>query len=1082
MNNNISERISQLSPLKKALVKLEEMQSKLKAIEESKTEPIAIIGMGCRFPGGANDPETYWQLLRNGVDGITEVPTNRWDIEAYYDANPDAPGKMYVRSGGFLDQVDGFDPQFFGISPREAAGIDPQQRLLLEVSWEALEQGGQLPEKLRGTQTGVFVGLSLDDYLERSVFSGDPSLIDAYAALGNFRSVAAGRIAYILGLQGPTMQVDTACSSSLVSVHLACQSLRNRECNLAVAGGVNVMLSPGTTIGFCKLRALSADGHCKTFDADADGYSRGEGCGVVVLKRLSDALADGDKIQALIRGTAVNHDGPSSGLTVPNEQAQEELIRQALRNGKVEGHQISYIEAHGTGTFLGDPIEMGALATVLCQGRSPNRPLIVGSAKTNIGHLEAAAGIAGLIKVVLSLQHQEIPPHLNFQHPNPHIPWQEIPVVVPTKVTSWSLEEGTRLAGVSSFGMSGTNAHVVLEEAPLSEQLLSSVERPLHLLTLSAKTEEALKQLVEKYGEYLANTGHSLEDICFTANTRRSHFNHRLSVVAASVSELQEKLLALNTGQLSEVQMGKVPDNYEPKLAFLFTGQGSQYVNMGRQLYETQPTFRATLDRCADILEPYLEQPLLSVLYPQDGISSPLNDTAYTQPALFALEYALFELWKSWGIEPSVVMGHSVGEYVAACVAGVFSLEDGLKLIAARGRLMQALPSDGAMVAVMASAETVTSVIEPYPQTVAIAGLNGPQNTVISGKSEDIQGILSSFAAKDIKTVNLNVSHAFHSPLMEPMLEQFEQVAAQITYSRPTIDIVSNVTGKLATPEIATPEYWCRHVRQPVKFTNGITTLGKAGYEIFVEMGPKPVLAGMGCHSLTEPEKVWLPSWHPLRDNWQQMLQSLSMLYSKGAKINWSGFNRDYPYFRQVILPNYQFQRQRCWVEESDRRIGLTPDENSQTLNLPKEQSKPKLLQQLKELSAEDRLSFLIASLQKEIALVMGLSSSQIIEPQQGFFQIGMDSLMAVELKNRLETGLGKSISSTAAFNYPNIEALAKYLLKDVACLETEVSDTDLSPDEIEKNSQDTALSNLEQLSDENIEALLLEKLETLSR
>lgn len=1075
MNDNINDRISQLSPLKRALVKLEEMQSKLKAIEESQTEPIAIIGMGCRFPGGANDPETYWQLLRNGVDGITEVPTDRWDIETYYDTNPDAPGKMYVRSGGFLDRVDGFDPQFFGISPREAAGIDPQQRLLLEVSWEALERAGQLPENLRGSQTGVFVGLSLDDYSERSVFSGDPNLIDAYAALGNFRSVAAGRIAYILGLQGPTMQVDTACSSSLVSVHLAVNSLRNGECDLALAGGVNVMLSPGTTIGFCKLKALSSDGRCKTFDAAADGYGRGEGCGVVVLKRLRDAIADGDNIEALIRGTAVNHDGLSSGLTVPNEQAQEKLIRQALKNGKVEPNQIDYIEAHGTGTFLGDPIEIGALATALQEGRSLQQSLIVGSAKTNIGHLEAAAGIAGLIKIVLSLQNQEIPPHLNFYQPNPHIPWDEIPVVIPTEVTPWLAGGKARFAGVSSFGMSGTNAHVVLQEAPLETRRLGDREtgrlgereRPLHLLTLSAKSEEALKQLTEKYCKYLADTKHSLGDICFTTNTKRSHFDYRFSTIVSSATGLQEQLIALDN-----VSISKVPE-YESKLAFLFTGQGSQYVNMGRELYRTQPTFRATLDRCAAILEPLLEKPLLSVLYPEEGANSSLNDTAYTQPALFALEYALFQLWQSWGIKPNVVMGHSVGEYVAATVAGVFSLEDGLKLIAERGRLMQALPTDGAMVVVMASAETIIPIIEPYSTTVAIAAFNSPQNTVISGKSTDIVHIVSILTAQDIKTVNLNVSHAFHSPLMEPMLKQFEKVAKQITYSNPTIDIVSNLTGKLITSEIATPQYWCRHIRQPVKFIDGITTLGKAGYEIFIEIGAKPVLLGMGCLSLTEPEKSWLPSLHPHRSNWQQILQSLSMLYLKGAKIDWSGFNRDYANFNSVTVPNYQFQRQRCWVQESDRKITPTT-----TVNQSPEQSEPKLLQQLTELSVEDRKPFLIAFLQTEIAVLMGLSSSQIIEPQQGFFQLGMDSLMAIELKNKLETGLGKSISSTSAFNYPNIEALAQYLLEEVVCLEK--ADLNLSSQKEELTHTD--LSDIERLSDENIEALLLEKLETLSR
>lgn len=1082
MNNNISERISQLSPLKKALVKLEEMQSKLKAMEESKTEPIAIIGIGCRFPGGANDPESYWQLLRNGVDAISQIPTERWSIEDYYDADPDVPGKMYVRSGGFLDQVDGFDPQFFGITPREAAGMDPQQRLLLEVSWEALEQAGQLPENLRGSQTGVFVGLSLDDYIEQSVFSGDPKLIDAYAALGNFRSVAAGRIAYLLGLQGPTMQVDTACSSSLLSVHLACQSLRSGESNLALASGVNVMLSPGTTIGFCKLKALAADGRCKTFDAAADGYARGEGCGVVVLKRLSDAIADGDKIQALIRGSSVNHDGRSSGLTVPNEQAQEDLIHQALKNGKVEPNQISYVEAHGTGTFLGDPVEMGALATVLCQERSAEQPLFIGSAKTNIGHLEAAAGIAGLIKLVLALEHQEIPPHLHFKHPNPHIPWQEIPVTVPTELTPWSVQ-GSRLAGVSSFGMSGTNAHVILEQAPASKSRQSLVKRPLQLFTLSAKTEASLKQLSVKYLAYLATTSDSLRDICFTANTRRKHFSHRLGIMTSSIPELEEKLLAYNENQLATVKVGQVSENHESKLAFLFTGQGSQYVDMGQQLYETQSTFRATIDRCADILEAYLEQPLISVLYPEVGISSPLNDTAYTQPALFAVEYALFELWKSWGIEPSIVMGHSVGEYVAACVAGVFSLEDGLKLIAARGQLMQALPTDGGMISVMASAEVVASVIEPYKQTLTIAALNGPQSTVVSGKAEDINRLASDLAAKEIKTISLNVSHAFHSPLMKPMVEQFKQIANQLTYSNPQIDLVSNLTGRLTTSEIATPEYWCRHILQPVKFTDSMMTIEKAGYEIFVEIGPKPILLGMGSHCLTKSDNVWLPSLRPNSSNWQSMLQSLNELYVGGAKIDWSSFSKDEPDLRPVNLPTYQFQRQRCWIAKSDRQLRLVPDELSLIPHLPPESNQPKLIEQLPEILVEDRLGFLINFLQQEIAVVMGLNSAQLLEPQQGFFQMGLDSLMAVELRNRLEASLEKSISSTAAFNYPNIEALAKYLLDDVLCLEIELSQSDLTTQEITDGANNNAtVTNLEELSDEKVEALLLAQLENLSR
>lgn len=842
-----------LSPTKRALLALKQMQSKLAALELAQNEPIAIVGMGCRFPG-AEHPEAFWHLLQHGIDAITEVPKNRWDINAYYDSDPNTPGKMYTRYGGFVPHLQEFDAQFFRISPREAASLDPQQRLLLEVSWEALEHSSIAPEQLVGSQTGVFVGICGNDYWHR-LLSRKPAEIDAYLATGNSHSIASGRLSYILGCTGPSLSVDTACSSSLVAVHLAVMSLRNKECNLALAGGVNRILLPEVSINFSKARMLSPDSHCRTFDALADGFVRAEGCGLIVLKRLSDALASGNNILALIRGSAVNHDGRTSGLTVPNGPAQQAIIRQALNNSQVEPAQVSYVETHGTATSLGDPIEVGALGAVFAKERPPEQPLAIGSVKTNIGHLEAAAGIASLIKVVLTLQHEEIPPHLHFHKPNPHINWDELPVIVLTERTPWTRGEKQRLAGVSSFGFSGTNAHVVLEEAPESRAAVEpKLSRPLHVLTLSAKNEKALQELAQRYTDFLlAHLDVSLPDVCFTANTGRSHFNHRLSVVASSTQELQKKLATTTEQQALGVFQGRVQDTNRAKVAFLFAGQGSHYVDMGRQLYQTQPTFRQALERCDQILRPYLDKPLSDVLYPQ-GVSSqesalfynPQHPTPNTQPALFALEYALFELWKSWGIEPSAVMGDDVGEYVAAVVTGVISLEDGLKLIVAREKLMQAL---------MASNQ--------------VAGT------------------------------------------FKPMLANFEAVTQELSYSKPQIQLISNVTGEVAT-EIK-PNYWCRPVRQPM-FKESIKTLYQAGYEVFVEIGTDSTLLEMGQQYLPDKAGVWLPSLHPKKGDWQQILESLVQLYMLGVPVDWSGFDRDY-YRHLVVLPTYPFQRQRYWIE-----------------------------------------------------------------------------------------------------------------------------------------------------------------------
>ncbi len=919
------DRISRLTPLQQATLALKTMRRELDRAEAMQYEPVAVVGMACRFPGGVNSPEEYWNLLRKGVNAVTEVPAERWDVNQYYDPDPNSPGKSYARHGAFLRKIEWFDPHLFGISPREAHSIDPQQRLLLEVSWEALEHSAHAPDRLRGSQTGVFIGIAGNEYLQilRREFE-DLGEMDAYAGTGNLQSAAAGRIAFLLGLHGPAIVVDTACSSSLVSVQLACQSLRSHGCDLALAGGVNLMLSPEASVFLCRGGALSPDGQCKTFDALADGYVRGEGCGMVVLKRLSDAVASGNRILALVRGAAVNHDGSSSGFTVPNGLAQEAVIRKALDNARVDPLEISYVEAHGTGTSLGDPIEMRALAAVLCTDRPAGSPLAVGSVKTNIGHLESAAGIASLIKVVLALQHKEIPPHLHFRSLNPHIELNGAPVRIPLVLQPW--ESSKRIACVGAFGLSGTNCHAVVEEPPPVTEMDVPEDCPAFVLPLSARNEKSARELAARFADHLdRHPGDRLDDVCRTAGSGRSHFQHRLVVTAQNREEMRDRLTAAAAGAQSPGVIENASSR-APLLAFLFTGQGSQYARMGRQLSDTQPVFRSALERCSDGLGPIAGRSLLSVIFPTDGDDEAIHQTIYTQPALFSIEFALTELWRSWGIQPSAVMGHSVGEYVAACVAGAVGLEDALRLILKRAELMHSLPPGGAMASIYAGEKQVADAMRAEASRVSIAALNGPSNTVISGDRASVIRICQRLEQIDIRCQLLNVSNAFHSPLMDPVLDEFEREAGRCAWFEPSITLVSNLTGDVA-PSLS-PGYWRRHLREAVRFQHGVQTLERLGYRHFLEIGPTPVLVGMARGCVKAPLELAVSSLRRGRPDWPQMMESLAALYSRGAPIDWQRVNwhasRNLEPRHSLALPFYPFQRERYWIDNPKRKAAST--------------------------------------------------------------------------------------------------------------------------------------------------------------
>lgn len=908
-------------------------------------EPIAVIGFACRTPGSGDTPEALWQLLKEGRCTIAEVPSYRWSVDRYYDADPDAPGKLRCRFGSFLGRVEDFDCKLFGISPVEASYMDPQQRLLLELAWEALEDANQATEALRGSATGVFIGQSGFDFATQHMTEESLSEITPYVGTGCAFSPAAGRISYTFDFKGPSYVVDTACSSSLVAMHNACQSLRQGESTLALVGAVNLILGPGMSINFDKVGMLCEDGVVKTFDKDAHGVVRAEGGGMVVLKRLSDALRDGDRIDGLILGSAISQDGASSSLMAPSGASQRDVMRAALRSAGIAPDGIDVIEAHGTATAMGDPTELNALLEVYC--RTPrDKPLLVGSVKTNFGHMEASAGIIGFIKLLLALRNEYLPPHLNFSEGHPDIDWGKEPLEVCVDGRPWLRGPRRRQAGLSGFGFSGTNAHVILAEAPLRSSAAPAAAGALsdgdslaaaspQLLLLSAASQTSLQHNALALADWLeAHPDLSLPQLALTWASRRKRQAMRLALVGSERNDVIARLRRFaEAGKAKGCSSGTAQGRSgRIAVAMVCGGHGAQYHGMSAGLYRSEPVFRAAFDAACALANVHCNTDLRELLHaasPQQQdkllggglVAGELGRTLQAQLGIFCVQYGLAQQWLAWGVEPKALLGHSLGEYTAACLAGVFSLQDAVMLIAERARLMDAHTPPGAMLTAFHDEAAVQTVVADYPDA-GIAAVNGPGIILVSGSTQSIAEIAVRIDAAGGRSTAVPIDRAFHSPLVEAVLPQFRKVLEQVRFAAPAIPVISNVTGAVAGAELTTVDYWLRHSRDPVQFMQGMQTLHAGKYDAFIDLSPEPVMMGLDLcfqeiRARTGSRSVWVPSLRRGSDDQTRMLESLGRLYCLGLNPEWQRLSPTETV--PTRLPTYRFDRQRCWSAAAER-------------------------------------------------------------------------------------------------------------------------------------------------------------------
>ncbi len=1006
------------------------------ALKAGRVEPIAVVAMACRYPGGVASPEDLWDMVHGGVDAVDDFPSDRgWrDV---YDPDPDRIGGSYVRHGGFLTDVGEFDAEFFGISPREALAIDPQQRLLLQVSWEAFERAGIVPATVRGSEVGVFTGVSSTDYGSRFL-DGGPDDLEGYLMHGSTLSVASGRVAYELGLTGPAMSVDTACSSSLVALHLAVQSLRSGECALALAGGAAVMSSPAIFVEFSRQRGLAADGRCKSFADGADGTGWAEGVGVLLLERLSDARRNGHPVLAVVRGTAVNQDGASNGLTAPNGRAQEKVIRQALANAGVAPREVDAVEAHGTGTVLGDPIEAGALLATYGADRAEDRPLWLGSMKSNIGHAQAAAGVAGVIKMVMALRRGFLPKTLHVDAPSPHVDWSSGALRLLEEGRDWPRPDGPRRAGVSSFGVSGTNAHVVLEEEPepeLERGPDAGVAGGLVPWVLSGKSAAALERQAGRLRDFAAaRPDADLADAGWSLVSHRSGFDHRAVVLGRGREELLSGLAALSEGAESAGVVRGVAGK-PGGVAFVFPGQGSQWVGMGRQLYAAFPVFARGLDACAAALSEWVDWSLLDVVRGVEG-TPPLDRVDVVQPALFSVMVSMAGLWRSWGVEPAAVVGHSQGEIAAAYVCGALSLRDAARVVALRSKALLDLIGHGGMASVTESADLVADRLTAWEDRVSIAVVNGPRSVVVSGEPDALDEFVGKMTAEGAQAKRIAVDYASHSAQVARVRDQVLESLSGVRPKSSALPFYSTLAGEIIDTAELDHLYWYNNLREKVLFESSVRRLAEDGHRVFVEMSPHPVLtvpvqeilenaADTAADVEGAADAVVLSSTRRDRGEVEAVLGSLAHLHVRGGHVDWDAL---FGARRRVDLPTYAFHRQRYWLNSVP-----AAGERAPSADLPEDDEQPVSLPELlAALPDEEAADFVLDHVLKKVAVVLGHTSGQVVDPDQEFRSIGFDSLLSVELSKRLAATTGLKLRANLVLRHPSPRRVADHIVSSM--------------------------------------------------